>query len=153
MICVSFAHSPSRGQPDYYTTSLSLCQEVFQKFFKFFSNFFQPTFRSAEKCPSIISHPFRFVKGFLKSFSTFFAISFRGHPRGVFLVDSLHIIALSFSFVKHFLTSFLSLEDWAFPHNQPLSICALCPIYRSSVAIRPRMPFFLDHFIFCLTFS
>jgi hypothetical protein len=36
---------PRFSRPDYYTTSLSVCQEVFEKFFK---NFFQPLLAGAE---------------------------------------------------------------------------------------------------------
>ena len=32
-----------RGQLDYYSTTFFVCQEVFQKFFRFFSNFFFTT--------------------------------------------------------------------------------------------------------------
>ena len=32
---------PRFSRPDYYTTSLSVCQEVFEKFFKFFCGIFR----------------------------------------------------------------------------------------------------------------
>ena len=79
-------------------------------FFKSFLKTFSTTFQPERKCPSIISHPLAFVKRFFKSFSTFFVIFFEAVSRGRPLVDSLHIIALSFPFVNRFLQSFLSLE-------------------------------------------
>ena len=109
----------------------------------FLRNFSQP-FASGGSARLLYHTLSLLSRGFSKVFSTFFAIFRLAVLQPAFcdpLFHSLHIIALSFSFVKHFLTSFLSLEDWAFPHNQLLPICALCPIYRSSVAIRPRMPF------------
>ena len=131
MICSGSLRSQSRfARPDYYTTSLSLCQGVFQKFFKFFSrtsfNLFLPLAIPAEKCPSIISHSLAFVKRFFKSFFNFFSRSFceavlrsrSWRP----LVDSLHIIALSFPFVKRFLTSFFSLGASLVCHKNVVAV-------------------------------
>ena len=61
---------------DYYTTSLTVCQEVFEKFFEFFQELFSTAFQPERKCPSIISHPLAFVKRFFKSFFNFFRVSF-----------------------------------------------------------------------------
>ena len=69
---------PRFAQPDYYITSFSVCQGVFQKFFEFFSKSFLTTFQPERKCPSIISHPLAFVKRFFKSFFNFFRDFFRG---------------------------------------------------------------------------
>ena len=65
-------------QPDYYSTIVFVCQEVFEKFLKFFQSFFQ-TARVAfliglspfgDSFDSI-AHLISFVKRFLKVFSTF----------------------------------------------------------------------------------
>ena len=69
MICL-----PSFGQPDYYITTVSICQEVFQNFFQVFFVLFFP--RSG--CARIVYHTLpRLSRGFSKVFSTFFAVSFR----------------------------------------------------------------------------
>ena len=74
---------PRFSRPDYYTTSLSVCQEVFEKFFNFFAVFF------ALNSPPLLRS----------------------------LVDSLHIIALLFLFVKRFFESFFGLESSAVCHK------------------------------------
>ena len=65
------AFQPPAEVPDYYITSLSFCQEVFEKFFKNFCGFFGILCFS-QSDPISISHLFSFVKRFFKSFSTFF---------------------------------------------------------------------------------
>ena len=61
---------PRFARPCYYSTSVSLCQEVFENFFwKFFA-----AFCLGRKCFDIISHSLPFVKRFFKSFLTFFVI-------------------------------------------------------------------------------
>ena len=66
-------------------------------------------------------------QGVFQKFFNFFVIFcpaafLRFYP----LVDSLHIIALLFSFVKHFLTSFSCLEIWAIQHISEYHYCAIC---------------------------
>ena len=70
------AAMPCFAQPCYYTTSLSVCQEVFQNFLK---SFFA-ALSSVRKCFDIIPHTFPFVKGFFKSFFNFFSGSCRLLP-------------------------------------------------------------------------
>ena len=123
-----FAFSvPRFAQPDYYITSFSVCQGVFQKFFKFFQKLFSTAFQPERKCLSIIPHPLVFVKRFFKSFSTFFKVFFaRRRSRSSLLSSDSHIIALSFPFVNRFLQSFLSLELRAGLHKQRASrLCNL----------------------------
>ena len=140
MICGRFLCAQSRfARPDYYITSLSVCQGVFQKFFKFFSRTFfnlcEPLNFLAEKCPSIISHSLAFVKRFFKSFFNFFVILFGAVLRGACLVDSLHIIALSFPFVNRFLQSFCGLGSSLVCHkNVVAKLCIMHNIKR----IHPR---------------
>ena len=76
----------------------------------------------------IIPHLIRFVKGFFKSFLKNF---FRGLcPRSRPLVDSLHIIALSFGFVKRFLTKKSDSENcliWAISADRFCAGCTQTP--------------------------
>ena len=120
---------PCFAQPCYYTTTVSVCQGVFQKFFQLFSCLFPSRSGSARTVYHILS---RLSRGFSKVFSTFFAVPFRsvssrcplGHP----LLDSLHIIALSFPFVNRFLQSFFTLVKVAGLHKFGHGFCAPCPI-------------------------
>ena len=96
---------PCFSRPDYYTTSLSVCQGVFEKFFK---NFFVVFF-------AFISPPFCDQ-----------------------LVVSLHIIALSFRFVKRFLTSFFGLELSAFCHKYVVG--KLCILTSKLFRIEKSLP-------------
>ena len=114
---------PRFAQPDYYITSFPICQGVFQKFFK---NFFQPLSSRSGSARVLYHILSRLSRGFSKVFSTFFVIFFEAVSRGRPLVDSLHIIALSFPFVNRFLQSFLSLELRAGLHKQRASqLCNL----------------------------
>ena len=114
---------PRFAQPDYYITSFPICQGVFQKFFK---NFFQPLSSRSGSARVLYHILSRLSRGFSKVFSTFFVIFFEAVSRGRLLVDSLHIIALSFPFVNRFLQSFLSLELRAGLHKQRAShLCNL----------------------------
>ena len=111
--------------PNYYITSLFICQEVFQKFFQLFFVILSGCFLS-ESDPPIISHLFSFVKRFLKSFSTFFAI-FSGllytvrRPLSRLLraplVQCSHIIALLPPIVKGFFSTFFTSVLSALCHN------------------------------------
>ena len=120
---------PCFAQPDYYITTVRICQGVFQNFFKFFSTFFKPF--SLTPCRAdvkhIISHSVHFVKYLFKSFFNFFRDSLCAVLFAVARsVDSLHIIALSFSFVNPFLTSFFGLELQATMHKERAShLCNL----------------------------
>ena len=108
----------SREVPDYYITLSRFCQEVFGKFFQTFSWFFVRVSLS-QNSRIIISHPLAFVKRFSKSFLNFFVI-FRGFQLislKAFLVDSSHIIALLFPFVKGVFQYFSALEGLAVCHN------------------------------------
>ena len=105
---------PCFAQPEHYITSFPICQGVFQKFFK---NFFQPLFSRSGSARVLYHILSRLSRGFSKVFSTFFVILFEAVSRGRPLVDSLHIIALSFSFVNRFLQSFLGLELRADSHK------------------------------------
>ena len=59
--------SPRFARPCYYSTSLSACQGVFQKFFqKLF-----PSLPLSQRCFESIPHPLSFVKRFSESFSLF----------------------------------------------------------------------------------
>ena len=109
--------SASRGQLDYYSTSLFACQGVSQKFFKFFQLSFQNrlTRQSCVRCRSfsnfcIISHLFSFVKRFLKSFWSFFNLSSNRSANSsrdyCCLLSNFCIIAHLFFFVKRFFKSF-----------------------------------------------
>ena len=110
----SLRFTPRFARPDYYTTLSPVCQEVFEKFFKFFSKSFQPLLPSGEEVPEYyITSLFVCQEVFQKFFQLFSWFLFLGCPRGYPLVDSLHIIALLFPFVNRFLQSFLSLELWA----------------------------------------
>ena len=106
---------PCFAQPDYYITTVRVCQGVFQNFFKFFSTFFKPF--SLTPCRAdvkhIISHSVHFVKYLFKSFFNFFRDFFEAVSRGRPLVDSLHIIALPPPFVNSFLESFFGLAEEA----------------------------------------
>ena len=127
MICESFDSASRFARPCYYSTSVSLCQEVFENFFwKFFA-----AFCLGRKCLDIISHSLPFVKRFFKSFFNFFRdilcavfLSFSAARRP--LVDSLHIIALSFSFVKGVFISFFGLDVRALIHKSTDVLCAYC---------------------------
>ena len=85
--------------PDYYITTLFVCQEVFEKFFKNFSRDFPGLFGSCSlrKATCVLYHiSFRLSRGFSKVFSTFFVIFFRGcvSVRCIHtLVDLLHSCA------------------------------------------------------------
>ena len=117
---------PRFARPCYYSTSGSLCQEVFENFFWKFS----AAFCLGRKCLDIISHSLPFVKRFFKSFFNFFRdilcavfLSFSAARRP--LVDSLHIIALHSPFVKHFLTSFSGLaQGWSICTKPSGRFCA-----------------------------
>ena len=96
--------------PDYYITFSRVCQEVFQKFF----NFFRDSFSGLS-----------------------FALALGDRSLTAQLPDSLHIIALSFPFVKRFLTSFFSLglslvchknvvAELCTMHNEPYSKERVC---------------------------
>ena len=109
-------------------------------FSKVFSTFFVILRRgsSFRKRPTIISHHLSFVKRFCKSFSTFFVMlsGFLAVTRSAYfasLVVSLHIIALSPSFVKGFFLTFLPLVPSAFCHN--FVVGRLCMLTK-------RRPFF-----------
>ena len=102
--------APRFSRLDYYTTSFPICQGVFQKFFK---NFFQPLFSRSGSARVLYHILSRLSRGFSKVFSTFFVIFFEAVSRGRPLVDSLHIIALSFPFVNRFFESFFGLEKEA----------------------------------------
>ena len=78
------AFMPRFARLDYYTTSSTVCQEVFEKFFKFFSKTFSTAFQPERKCLSIIPHPLAFVKRFFKSFFNFFQGIFRSSPLSQF---------------------------------------------------------------------
>ena len=140
MICESFDSASRFARPVYYITSVLVCQGVFKKFFEIFFKFFSQPLASPAEVFDIISHLFPFVKRFFKSFLTFFVIFCRDilsccspdsliHPAvlsparvrssltACCLVDSLHIIALSFSFVKGVFISFFTLEFLAFCHK------------------------------------
>ena len=128
MICGRFlCAQPRFARLDYYTTSLTVCQGVFEKFFEFFSRTFLNRFSAGEEVPEhyttlscICQEVFQ---KFFQLFSCFFS---QGRSRGYPLVDSLHIIALSVSFVNRFLQSFLSLELRAGLHKQRASrLCNL----------------------------
>ena len=81
---ISPLFTPRFARLDYYTTSLSVCQEVFEKFFKFFSKTFSTAFQPERKCLSIIPHSLAFVKRFFKSFFNFFHGIFRSPPLSQF---------------------------------------------------------------------
>ena len=78
-----------------------------------------------------IPHFLALVKGFLKSFSNFFAVFLLVHQPPLFwpLFDSLHIIALLFLFVKRFFASFFTLETIAVCHKNVVAVlCKLTAI-------------------------
>ena len=144
MICESFDSASRFARPVYYITSVSVCQGVFEKFFENFFKFFSHPLANPAEVFDIISHLFPFVKRFFKSFSTFFvifcpavfellihpAVLSPAHVRSSLtaccLVDSLHIIALSFSFVKGFFISFFGLEVRALIYKSIDVLCAYC---------------------------
>ena len=72
-------------EPVYYITIVSLCQDLFQNFFKFFSRYFHHS-TIARHSPlggnfNIISHLNRFVNRFLKSFLKIFRCDTFSSPR------------------------------------------------------------------------
>ena len=151
MICGGFLRSQSRfARPDYYITSLSICQGVFQKFLSFFQNFFQlskPLFSNPRRSARLLYHILlRLSRGFSKVFFNFFRDSFSRLSSALALgdrsltaqlPDSLHIIALLPSFVKRFLTSFFSLGASLVWHKNVVAV--LCKLtHKSSVFVPYR---------------
>ena len=67
---------PACRQPVYYITAASVCQGVFQTFFKFFLRFLFGSARSLVDSLYSISHQVYFVKSFFKLFSSFFNLLF-----------------------------------------------------------------------------
>ena len=123
-----FAFSvPRFAQPDYYITSFSVCQGVFQKFFKFFSKTFSTAFSAGEEVPEHYTTSSRVCQEVFQKFFQLFSCFFsQGRPRSSLLSSDSHIIALSFPFVNRFLQSFLSLELRAGLHKQRASrLCNL----------------------------
>ena len=145
--------SPFRGEPVYYITTFSLCQEVFQNFFKFFSTFFQALWR--DRCPFlrqlryyITSDSFcqgvfqKFFEFFSKPFLTAFKVYLKSLPRAplssqsltlLFFCntlsrDSFSILPLFPPFVKAFLQSFLGLVIFSFSTIFNTPFCAFLPI-------------------------
>ena len=102
----------------------------------FLRNFSQP-FASGGSARLLYHTLSLLSRGFSKVFSTFFVIFFEAVSRGRPLVDSLHIIALSFPFVKHFLTSFSGLAQKARLYKT--SIRLLCKLH-SLLVLRPKFP-------------
>ena len=102
-------------------TIISHSLDFVKRFLESFSNFFVIFVRVSlsQNSRIIISHPLAFVKRFSKSFLNFFVI-FRGFQLislKAFLVDSPHIIALLFPFVKGVFQYFSTLEGLAVCHN------------------------------------
>ena len=124
--------SPRFARLDYYITSLSVCQEVFQKFFK---NFFNRFPAGAEVPEYYITSSRVCQEVFQKFFQLFFVIFFEAVSRGRPLVDSLHIIALRSLFVNSFLESFFGLETIAVCHK---NVVAKLYILHKTGCIRSR---------------
>ena len=120
-----------------------------KSFLKFFSSSFRNLSPARRKCLTLYHISFRLSRGFSKVFSTFFVIFCRDilsccspdsliHPAVLSparvrssltarcLVDSLHIIALSFSFVKGVFISFFGLDVRALIHKSTDVLCAYC---------------------------
>ena len=105
----------------------------------FFRNFSQP-FASGGSARLLYHTLSLLSRGFSKVFSTFFAIFRLAVLQPAFcapLFHSLHIIALSFSFVKHFLTSFSGLAQKARLYKTPTKL--LCKLH-SLLVLRPKFP-------------
>ena len=102
-------------------------------FFKSFLSFFQELFSTfsyhspaRRRSARVLYHILlRLSRGFSKVFSTFFVILFRGCPRGVFLVDSLHIIALLPPFVNRFFESFFGLGSSLVCHKNVVAVLCI----------------------------
>ena len=99
----------------YYITSLSFCQEVFQKFFQLFSRYFVSLSRFGASIRRSVS------------------------PRSCApLLDSLHIIALRLPIVNPFFRSFLTLERVAVCHNFPADRLCIMHIFSPPFAFPRR---------------
>ena len=112
--------------PTIISHSLDFVKRFLESFFQTFSWFFVRASLS-QNSRIIISHPLAFVKRFLKSFSNFFVI-FRGFQLislKAFLVDSSHIIALLFPFVKGVFQYFSALEGLAVCHNFVVAVLGI----------------------------
>ena len=115
MICArSFTRKPRFARPVYYITFASICQGVFEKFFKkFFVDLSNRFLNSSCGSARLLYHIFLILsRGFSKVFSTFFVIflgrsSFQKRPT---------IISHLLDFVKRFLKSFLKTFSW-FPRG------------------------------------
>ena len=97
--------------PDYYITSLFICQEVSQKFFQLFFviSFGVLSFRKATRTLYHIS--FRLSRGFSKVFFNFFVTFFRGCS---------HIATACFAFPAGASRLVLAYYSTSFPFCQPL---------------------------------
>jgi len=100
--------SPFRGEPVYYITTFSLCQEVFQNFFKFFSTFFQALVVTVASlaATSLLYHiRFALSRGFSKVFWIFFkSFSLALSSSQVLLSNSARSSLLLSSFLSYSLT-------------------------------------------------
>ena len=101
-----FGGSLFAKQLAYYITSLSFCQEVFQKFFQLFSRYFVSLSRFGASIRRSVS------------------------PRSCApLRDSLHIIALRLPIVNPFFRTFLTLVRVAVWSNFAVCFCLICTIF------------------------